>query len=203
MYTDDSDPLAAAIHSGWVAGDYGDDINPEMLDPHPASPTPIHPTPKAEDDSINNIPTRPLHPPRGKDLHLTILILPPLARYQGSIRHGIKSRDWGDDHTGPSFLVQALRWLDEGGSRGRERGAQARHAYLHSRSMLPAGRLVRAEGPSGLWKAKKGKGKARETAKGKAKEEHSIEGERDGNAGTVEEEEEGPKAVVAAAAAAA
>ena len=163
-----------------------------MLDPDPSSAQTAPPATNSSesDEYIDTAPPRPLLPPIGKDLHLTILILPALARYKGTIRQGIKSRDWGDDHTGASFLVLGLRWLDEGSARGRERGARARHAYLHGRSMLSRTADSRKLGGSGgLWRGEKGE-------KGKAKENTVEEGEKGDEGGA----EEGPSVAVAAAA---
>lgn len=75
-------------------------------------------------------PPLPMLPLPGKDLHLTLLILPALEHYTDSISHGIKSRDWGSDHDGMSFRVETMVWVDEKSARGEERGGLGRRKRL-------------------------------------------------------------------------
>lgn len=42
-------------------------------------------------------------------MHLTILTLPPLQQYAETIAHGVKSRKWGRDHDGISFMIVGMR----------------------------------------------------------------------------------------------
>lgn len=149
IYSDDSDPLAAAIHSGWLRGEWSDDVDVEMLD--------IEPTKENADDDQDlqsrideereiaaPPPSGPILPPPERDLHVTLLVLPTLARYPSSILHGVQSREWGiptptpagNDQTAPpnpsprstatkantplathdglSFTIHSLRFVDEG-----------------------------------------------------------------------------------------
>ena len=111
VYTDDSDPLAAAIHAGWIRGDWGENIDLSMLsmtpiaNSKPASSTTTIIKDKRATQIISSLPSSPLLPPAGKDLHLTLLILPCLESYASTTAHGIKSRAWGGDHDGVSFSV--------------------------------------------------------------------------------------------------
>ena len=124
IYSDDSDPLAAAIHSGWIRGNWGDIADFTMLE--------LNPTAESKDTTTEHQPTLsapppvPILPPPGKDLHLTLLILPPLQQYPSRINHGIKSRAWGNDHDGMSFRIEKIAWVEERG----ERGVEARRKRL-------------------------------------------------------------------------
>jgi len=132
VYTDDSDPLAAAIHAGWIRGDWGDDIDLSMLcvDIAPDSkPTPATKN-KRTTEIVSCTPPSPIIPPIGKDLHLTLLILPTLESYASTAAHGIKSRAWGHDHDGVSFKIERMAWVDEGVGRAEERGGAARRKRM-------------------------------------------------------------------------
>ena len=125
VYSDDTDPLAAVIHAGWVRGDWGDSIDAAMLDLDVASDT----TDK-EQTEFTAPPPSPMLPRAGKDLHVTILILPTLEDYASSVSHGIKSRPWGNDHDGLSYRIEKIAWADEKAARGEERGGEARRKRL-------------------------------------------------------------------------
>ena len=130
VYTDDSDPLAAAIHSGWIRGEFGEDIDPSMLElPSTAKHENASAGPSSTDVQgiITTQPAEPMLPPRGKDLHLTMLVLPPLEKYASHILHGIKSRAWGDTHDGMSFQILSMEWVDEGRA---ERSGKARRERM-------------------------------------------------------------------------
>lgn len=124
VYTDDSDPLAAAIHDGWIRGEFGEDIDLAMLELPSAT--------KAQarfsgvklniGGAITLQPPEPAMPPPNKDLHLTLLVLPPLQKYASRIAHGIKSRSWGNAHDGMSFKILSMEWVD---GHGEERSGQA------------------------------------------------------------------------------
>ncbi len=83
--------------------------------------------------------TGPMIPVAGKDLHITLLVLPQLQRYASTVAYGFKSRAWGDNHDGMSFKIEKLAWVDGGTSKGEERGGEARRkrirALLQSRTM--------------------------------------------------------------------
>lgn len=68
----------------------------------------------------------PLLAPLGKDMHITILILPGLQYYASKIAHGVKSRAWGADHDGLSFRLEKIAFVDDGATAGEERSAATR-----------------------------------------------------------------------------
>ncbi|KAF2668648.1 Rxt3-domain-containing protein [Microthyrium microscopicum] len=109
LHTDDSDPLLAAIHGGWIRGAWPSDVDESLLD--------IPPAPPADAPVVKEL-TKPLEsppvPPKGLDCHITILVLPPLVDYSSSVRFGLKSRHWGNNHDGRSFMILAVDWVDEG-----------------------------------------------------------------------------------------
>jgi len=136
VYTDDSDPVVAAIHSGWLRGAWTEEVDENLLSlelpPPPSTETPGN---NQDNGPIKRYetppPTGPIVPPTAMDLHLTILILPPLERYASSVWHGIKSRVWGDNHDGMSYKIERMEWVDEGvAGRNEERGGQARRQRL-------------------------------------------------------------------------
>ncbi|KAL8740079.1 MAG: hypothetical protein Q9190_007179, partial [Brigantiaea leucoxantha] len=103
IYTDDSDPVAAAIHAGWIVGAWGPDIDSSKLEIDDAS----KPATTAEQQGAEEIvvrldvlPSRPVIPPENKDMHLKLRVLPALEDYKSVTRHGIRSRSWGDRHDG-------------------------------------------------------------------------------------------------------
>ena len=148
VYTDDSDPIAAAIHSGWIRGEWAEDVDVSMLDlskdetkavkstqNQPISETPV---------TFNNPPESPMTPYAQKDLHITLLILPTLQSYASLVCHGLKSRAWTTKHDGMSFKVEKISWVDEGVGRGEERGGEARRKRLKALMTPPS--LI--QGPS-------------------------------------------------------
>ncbi|KAF2839567.1 Rxt3-domain-containing protein, partial [Patellaria atrata CBS 101060] len=126
VYTDDSDPLAAAIHDGWIRGEWDEEDEKVLVDVElQGSQEPEMP------EILGSRPTSgPVVPPLEMDLHITILILPALEQYGSTVQHGIKSRSWPSNHDGMSFKIHQLQWVDEGNSRGEERGAEARRKRL-------------------------------------------------------------------------
>lgn len=133
VYTDDSDPLAAAIHSGWVRGEWEEGIDASMLESEQArKPSMDAEKAKATTTELVHLtrPSEPLKPIPGKDLHLTLLILPTLQSYASHVRHGIKSRAWGATHDGMSFKIEKAAWVDGGAGKGEERGGEARRKRM-------------------------------------------------------------------------
>jgi len=144
VYTDDSDPLAAAIHAGWIRGEFGEDVDAAMLElPNSA---------KSQNKSVGTTangqgvltsqPAEPILPPPNKDLHLTLLILPPLEKYASHIAHGIKSRSWGNAHDGMSFKILNMEWVD---GHGGERSGKARRNRMRTlqAQSIPDGPAIR------------------------------------------------------------
>lgn len=151
VYTDDSDPLAAAIHAGWIRGEFGEDVDPAMLElPNNAKPQNQAPEITMNGQGVLALPpAEPALPPPNKDLHLTLLILPPLEKYASHIAHGIKSRSWGNAHDGMSFKILSMEWVDEHGEvrSGKARRNRMRTLLAQPMSDGPAIRPYR--GPLG------------------------------------------------------
>lgn len=146
VYTDDSDPVAAAIHSGFIRGAWGDDVDESMLDleikdVHQHAPQ-LEADSKGEEGASKSEEKRP-HlppiPPANQDLHITLLILPRLEKYESTVMFGIKSRNWEGRHDGVSFKVHRVDWVDEGVGRGEERSGEARRKRL--RTLMQTGRI--------------------------------------------------------------
>ena len=132
VYTDDSDPIAAAIHNGWIRGAWGEDVDVSLLEDLELNGTgqkfPAQRSNGGNDEDGSGIepagdkkrvldsppPSGPVIPPPDHDAHITLLILPALEKYAPSTWHGIRSRAWGDNHDGMSFKVQQVEWVDEG-----------------------------------------------------------------------------------------
>ncbi|KAF2130974.1 Rxt3-domain-containing protein [Dothidotthia symphoricarpi CBS 119687] len=134
VYRDDSDPIAAAIHSGWIRGEWDDTVDISMLDPRITAPN------DASDaqDILNKVPVAPVMPPADMDLQIEILILPRVQEYVGTVEFGISSRK-SKTHEGLSFMINKIRWVEEGiGSRGQERTAAALKRRLDASATLLA-----------------------------------------------------------------
>jgi Histone deacetylation protein Rxt3 len=142
VYTDDSDPVAAAIHSGFIRGEWAEDVDVDMLDLE-IKDTYQH-APRAAEGESKTAPRKPPVPPPDKDLHITLLILPRLQRYESTVLFGLRSRVWDDTHDGMSFKVDRIDWVDEGVTRGEERSGEARRKRL--RNMMRSGRICTGPG---------------------------------------------------------
>lgn len=149
IYTDDSDVVAAAVHSGWLRGDFGalnDDLrdlcgNESENEGDEEAPL-----------TMKSRPSRPVKAPKGYDAHITLLILPPLESYSSTNQHHIWSRDWNSKHDGMSYMIHSIEFVDEGGNRFVERGAAARKMRISmeesARREAAAGLLMFANGAS-------------------------------------------------------
>ncbi|KAJ9608120.1 hypothetical protein H2200_007108 [Cladophialophora chaetospira] len=125
IYTDDSDPVAAAMHSGFIESARPNDAVLERLIEEQ--------TPKIEGLAA---PAKPVPVPEGKDLHITLVVLPQLESYADSVRFGIKSRSWPGTkpglHDGVSYMVLKTEFLEDGvmnrrlGRTGEERRKRLR-----------------------------------------------------------------------------
>lgn len=134
IYRDDSDPIAAAIHSGWIRGEWDDTVDVAMLDPRITAPN----DPTDAEEMLTKRPAAPVTPPADMDLQIEILILPQLQEYTGSVEYGISSRK-SKAYEGLSFMVNKIRWVEEGiGSRGQERTAAALKRRLDASATLLA-----------------------------------------------------------------
>jgi hypothetical protein len=134
VYRDDSDPIAAAIHSGWIRGEWDDTVDVSMLDPRITAAN----DPADAEETLTKIPAAPVTPPADMDLQIEILILPQLQEYTATVEYGISSKK-GKAHEGLSFMVNKIRWVEEGiGSRGQERTAAALKRRLDAGASLLA-----------------------------------------------------------------
>ncbi|TDZ39342.1 hypothetical protein C8035_v003361 [Colletotrichum spinosum] len=148
IYTDDSDVIAACIHGGWIRGEWGEDIDPDMLDldrglqaPEKEVPASRKRKEKGKEEKarmeanaatyLDKPPqTGPVSIPPDRDMHVTVLILPRLEKYGSTTRFGIQSREFGGRfqgrksvHDGISFMIMAIRWVTNGaGTQDRLRG---------------------------------------------------------------------------------
>jgi Histone deacetylation protein Rxt3 len=120
IYTDDTDPIAAAIHSGFIKASYGDHVDQDLLEKAYSTQNP------KIDGGSEHLPKSPVEPPVGKDCQITLVVLPPLDTYNSCVRYGLKSRRWPEEkgeapHDGVSFMVLNTRWVDERSQRGKGR----------------------------------------------------------------------------------
>ena len=141
VYSDDSDVVAAAVHSGWLKGDFGDwndDLQEVCADEFEQSSTnavsPKNTKIKEESPlSLTSKPAKPVIMPSNYDAHITILILPTLDSYASTSQHHILSREWNKTtpHDGMSFVIHRIDFVNEGAAgRSLPRGAKARKARL-------------------------------------------------------------------------
>ena len=141
VYTDDSDVVAAAVHSGWLKGDFGG-FNADLRDIE-SEPDEL---PETTSTILTTRPRRPVTAPPDLDAHITVLLLPPLGEYKSAVQHHVWSREWGGAHDGMSFMIFEVAFVDEGaGSRGVERSGRARKGRLRveeARRREAAGGLV-------------------------------------------------------------
>ncbi len=123
IYTDDSDPVAAAMHSGFITS-----VHPASVEEALLEKVLEEQTPRIEGSPA---PDRPKPIDENKDLHITLLVLPQLENYVESARFGIKSRAWSEEpeagpsspstvqssktpHDGVSFMVLKCEAVDDG-----------------------------------------------------------------------------------------
>lgn len=156
VYTDDSDVVAAAVHSGWLKGDFGDqneDLN-DLCDNESEAEVPADDTAEAP-LTLTSRPNRPAKPPADHpDVHITLLVLPPLDGYASTTQHHVRSKEWKKTHDGVSFIIHRVDFVDEGvASRFVERGLAARKQRIAveeaKRREAAAGLLMFAHGGVG------------------------------------------------------
>lgn len=131
IFTDDSDPVAAAIHSGYLKGAWGEWVDTALLEQIIQEQNP------KIDAGQENVPKKLVEPLPGMDLHITLLVLPQLERYEGTVRYGLKSRSWPEEpnaapHDGVSFMVLNCEWVNESTERGKGRTGRERRQRLRS-----------------------------------------------------------------------
>lgn len=153
VHTDDSDVVAACIHGGWIRGEWTDYVDPDMLDLDKDADgkraaksqnemTEQAPSYESEGAITTPPPSGPMSIPPGRDLHVTVLILPRLTRYTSCTRFGISSREFGGAHgerhsihDGLSYMIQSIRWVENGGEpqarlRGKARRERMRKVMM-------------------------------------------------------------------------
>lgn len=130
IYTDDSDIVAAAMHSGFIRSAPPENTDKGLLDR-------IAKEQNAKIEGLVDAPERPLIPDSNKDAIVTCVVLPTLEEYPSSTRFGIRSRQWpgdkkGAEHDGVSFAVIKVEFVSGGvearrmGRTGKERRERLR-----------------------------------------------------------------------------
>lgn len=99
VYTDDSDILAACIHSGWL---------------RLGSTAPLFGSQSAADAEASQKRKRRRRKPTldHRSLKITIVIAPKLIKYEGSLRAGVWSRSWGNSHDGVSYAIESVELVE-------------------------------------------------------------------------------------------
>lgn len=99
VYTDDSDILAACIHSGWL---------------RLGSTAPLFGASSAADNEALQKRRRRKRKPNmdHRSLKITIVIAPKLIKYEGSLRAGVWSRSWGNTHDGVSYAIESVELIE-------------------------------------------------------------------------------------------
>ncbi|KAM0505882.1 hypothetical protein ACHAQF_002984 [Verticillium nonalfalfae] len=163
VYTDDTDVVAACIHGGWIRGEWSNvDVNMLDLDRgilfQDKEPIPNKRRKDKERDEqarqeanmatyLDKAPnTGPVQVQPDRDMQVTILILPRLEKYSSTVRFGVKSREWGGTyggrksvHDGISFMITAIRWVDNGaGAQSRLRGKARRERMRRAMAEVKA-----------------------------------------------------------------
>ena len=72
----------------------------------------------------------------GFDLAVTLRVMPKLIKYQGSIRHRIKSRTWSTGHDGVSFKIESIRKLGAGEALNKGRSQSKRRMKEYSQERM-------------------------------------------------------------------
>ncbi|KAI8058419.1 histone deacetylation protein Rxt3-domain-containing protein [Syncephalis plumigaleata] len=118
IYTDDSDVVAALIHTGKY--------------------TPLSPHPLLQQDKIRET-RRGIMEDKAPnyDLEVTLRVVSRLQRYTGTVRHYIRSRDW-TEHDGASFMIHNVKCIQASAeiqldifSRERKRGITHMHISIY------------------------------------------------------------------------
>ncbi|KAI0182632.1 histone deacetylation protein Rxt3-domain-containing protein [Xylaria flabelliformis] len=152
VYTDDSDVVAACIHAGWIRGEWPSDVDIDLLElQKPATKSKQRIMPAEQHlEVLNSVPASgPIHVPADRDLHVTLLILPPLEKYASSTRYGIQSREFGGTyngrksiHDGLSFMIISVRWVDGAAPQSRLRGKARRERIRKAMSEVNRSQVV-------------------------------------------------------------
>ncbi|KAI8092639.1 histone deacetylation protein Rxt3-domain-containing protein [Halteromyces radiatus] len=65
----------------------------------------------------------------GHDIKVTLRVLPKLQQYTSTVQHRIKSRQWGGNHDGVSFYVEAVEQIEKGQARLCGRRSLKNHVF--------------------------------------------------------------------------
>lgn len=114
IYTDDSDPVAAAMHMGWIKPVFNSTVDESLLqrivqDQNPKIDIPKELKPPAQALDVG----------KGKDLKITCVVMPQLESYAETARFGVRSRNWPEGaenipHDGVSFSILKVEIVDIG-----------------------------------------------------------------------------------------
>ena len=144
IYTDDTDPVAAAMHMGWIKPAFHN-IDEGLLQKiiHDQSP-------KVEISKDLKPPAQPIDISKGKDLKITCVVMPSLERYEETARFGVRSRAWPEGaestpHDGVSFSILKVEVVETGPlERKIGRTGASRRAFLHAQ-LLQKERAMKLE----------------------------------------------------------
>lgn len=153
VYTDDSDVVAACIHAGWIRGEWGDDVDVDLLELYKPATTSKKRSAAPVEQHLEVLTSPPLsgpvHVPADRDLHVTLLILPALEKYGSSTRFGMQSREFGGTyngrksiHDGISFMITSVRWVDGAAPQSRLRGKARRERIRKAMSEVNRSQVV-------------------------------------------------------------
>ncbi|RFN44275.1 transcriptional regulatory protein rxt3 [Fusarium flagelliforme] len=214
IYTDDSDVVAACIHSGWIKGEWSEDVDSSTLDIEQGATDkrrkkPANSTVDLDSEGLITAPptSGPMPIPAQRDLHVNILILPRLVKYYASTRHGITSREFGGDyghrraiHDGISYMIKSVRWVENGAQpqarlRGQARRDRIRKAMREVKMSLDNGNGIEATkeketngkvpgGISATWRKKEP-----EQTEPKTREKDTVEGDKENSEPTTHDTE--------------
>ncbi|KAG2173231.1 hypothetical protein INT43_004605, partial [Umbelopsis isabellina] len=115
IYTDDSDIVAMILHTGQYDASYQEPqvkLNSDVLLAMSGTAAVVEPR---RLEVGKNVPDH--------DVSVMLRVLPKLQRYTGTIRHHLKSRQWGGNHDGLSIYVEKVELLPRGEARAKGRGA--------------------------------------------------------------------------------
>ena len=135
IYTDDTDPVAAAMHMGWIKPAF-QNIDETLLQKITQDQNP-------KVDVIKDLkpPPQPLEISKGRDFKITCVVMPSLEKYEETARFGIRSRAWpnlaeGAPHDGASFSILKVETVELGPEERRMgRTGQSRRARLKEQLM--------------------------------------------------------------------
>ncbi|KAK4520230.1 histidine kinase osmosensor [Mucor velutinosus] len=133
IYTDDSDIVAMAIHSG--------KYQPHFIEPtiEPTDPFALAVAGKQKESieaarrlalSGKKYTQHDQHWIPDHDLKVTVRVLPTLQSYASSIRHRLKSREWGK-HDGMSLFVNKVEKIKRGDARLKGRGTLKSNMFAY------------------------------------------------------------------------